>query len=144
MNSCVLPIMTGMIRNLIKFKHSVKTHKLFTPHVKLDCVSCHLVILVWVFCCVAVLSDKVVWVRACCEAHRLLLLPVFESWMFSLSSLCSPKGSVTLLFHGCPVTCKIGLKSNVCPRITDPRPRHAFPETGCAINIWTIDVSSIH
>lgn len=37
-----------------------------------------------------------------------------------------------------PVTCKIGLKRIVCPRIADPRPRHAFPESMCAINIRTM------
>ncbi len=52
---------------------------------------------------------------------------------------CCLRGSVTLVLNACPVTCKIGLKRVVCPRISDPRPRHAFPETGCAINIWTIE-----
>lgn len=41
--------------------------------------------------------------------------------------------------NSCPLTCKIGLKRDVCTRISDPRPRHAFPETLCAINIRTIE-----
>lgn len=41
--------------------------------------------------------------------------------------------------NSCPLTCKIGLKRDVCARISDPRPRHAFPETVCAINIRTIE-----
>lgn len=55
------------------------------------------------------------------------------------SSNCSLRGRVTLVLNACPVTCKIGLKRLVCPRISDPRPRHAFPESGCAINIRTME-----
>jgi len=43
------------------------------------------------------------------------------------------RGSSTLVLNACPVTCKIALKRVVCPSISDPRPRHAFPETGCVV-----------
>lgn len=87
----------------------------------------------------SVQADKVIWVRAWHGGHWLMLLPVLKCCLFSRPSNCSLRGSVTLVPNACPVTCKIGLKRLVCPRISDPRPRHAFPETGCAINIRTIE-----
>lgn len=84
-------------------------------------------------------ADMVLRVRAWHRAHRLMLLPVLKCCLLNQPSNCSQRGSTALVLNACPVTCKIGLKRVVCPRISDPRPRHAFPETGCAINIRTIE-----
>lgn len=45
----------------------------------------------------------------------------------------------SLVLNASPVTCKIGLKRPVCAWVSAPRPRHAFPETGCAVNIRTME-----
>lgn len=68
-----------------------------------------------------------------------MLLPVLKCCLLNQPSNCSLTEGTTLVLNACPLTCKIGLKRLVSPRISDPRPRHAFPETGCAIYIRTIE-----
>lgn len=78
--------------------------------------------------------------QSCIGGDSLTQNPLADDTGFEMLSLLMSVNT-TLAHSAYSLTCKIGFKRVVCLClcISDPQPRQAFTETGCTINIKTIE-----